>query len=128
MRRRILSAATSTASVCSLAASRSVVRVSGADASTYLQGLVTNDVASLEGSEAPSPENGDAFPAAPTPPSSMYTGFLNAKGRMVFEAFISRVGDNDYLLDGASCRRVEGFRSELILQVVCVCVCRTSDE
>ena len=114
MRRRILSAATSTASVCSLAASRSVVRVSGADASTYLQGLMTNDVASLEsldsldGSEPPSPENGDAFPAAPAPPSSMYTGFLNAKGRMVFEAFISRVGDNDYLLDGASasCRRV----------------------
>lgn len=51
---------------------RAVLSVSGSDAQTYLQGLTTNDMRSLEG-----------------PKDAMYTTFLNHKGRVIADALVS---------------------------------------
>ncbi|GBG31292.1 Aminomethyltransferase [Hondaea fermentalgiana] len=61
---------------------RTVVEVSGPDATHFLQGIVTNDVSKLE-------NEGEA----------QYAAFLNNKGRMVAETIIHRAAEDAYLLD-----------------------------
>ncbi|KAJ9589937.1 hypothetical protein L9F63_016921, partial [Diploptera punctata] len=62
---------------------RSILRVSGNEASVFLQGLVTNDMQHLEdGSE------------------SMYTMFLNIKGRVMYDTIVYRTKDeNTFFLE-----------------------------
>ena len=77
---------------------RRVLRVGGADAATFLQGLVTSDVnllATAPAANAAAPSQ-QAWRAAP----SQYAVFLNAKGRVMHDVIISRViaaqeGDDD---------------------------------
>lgn len=65
---------------------RAVARLSGPDASAFLQGLVTADVPSIAAR------------------SSSYAMFLNPRGRIEFDAFITREGEdaNSFLLDVAA--------------------------
>ena len=53
--------------------SRRLLEVSGSDSVKFLQGLMTNDMSVLN-----------------APHTSMHCGFLNQKGRLEFDAFISR--------------------------------------
>eukprot|EP00040_Diaphanoeca_grandis_P006854 m.38835 g.38835 ORF g.38835 m.38835 type:complete len:351 (-) comp18024_c1_seq1:260-1312(-) len=66
---------------------RRILSVSGKTASTFLQGLVTNDINKLDSGEL----------------NSMYTFFLNAQGRVMFDVFMYKVNpdgeSNEYLLD-----------------------------
>ncbi|KAL1513610.1 hypothetical protein ABEB36_003001 [Hypothenemus hampei] len=57
---------------------RSLVQVKGPDASPFLQGLITNDINHLKDGS-----------------SSMFTMFLNTKGRILFDAIIYQIEDND---------------------------------
>ncbi|CAH0550222.1 unnamed protein product [Brassicogethes aeneus] len=62
---------------------RCLIRVVGAEVSEFLQGLITNDIKHLE--------NG---------PGSMYTMFLNTKGRVTHDSIIYRTEeDNSYLIE-----------------------------
>lgn len=66
--------------------SRGVLRLSGRDARTLLQSLVTADVAVGAGA------------AAPTPPPLVVSALLNRRGRVAFDAFVAtpvRDGDGD---------------------------------
>jgi len=65
--------------VCRLA-DRGVIRASGADAATFLQGQLTNDVASLAAG------------------SARLAGFCSAKGRLQASFIVSRPGDDEFLL------------------------------
>ena len=65
--------------VCRLA-DRGVIRAGGADAATFLQGQLTNDVASLAAG------------------SSRLAGFCSAKGRLQASFIVSRPGDDEFLL------------------------------
>jgi len=66
----------------SLLGNRTVLEVNGPDAAHFLQGIMTNDVNILGEEE-----------------SSMYTGFLNNKGRMLAEAIVHRMAEDVYFLD-----------------------------
>jgi len=65
--------------VCRLA-DRGVIRASGADAATFLQGQLTNDVASL------------------TAGSARLAGFCSAKGRLQASFIVWRPADDEFLL------------------------------
>src|SRR5664279_6346345 len=65
--------------VCPLA-DRGVIRAAGADAATFLQGQLTNDVASL------------------TPGSARLAGFCSAKGRLQATFIVWRPSDDEFLL------------------------------
>ncbi|KAJ8971294.1 hypothetical protein NQ314_000771 [Rhamnusium bicolor] len=63
---------------------RSLIRVTGQDVTDYLQGLITNDIHHL------SQRSG----------GSMYTMFLNTKGRILYDAIIYKTNDsNTYLVE-----------------------------
>ena len=64
----------------SLLASRSVLRVRGADARKYLQGLITNDMGKAQGGEA------------------IHAGLLSPQGKILFEFFVVSAGDG-FLVD-----------------------------
>ena len=64
-------------------ADRAAIRVAGPDARTFLQGLVTNDVALL-----------DTQPA-------MFAGLLSPQGKVLFEFLVVSTGDG-FLLDVAN--------------------------
>ena len=65
--------------VCRLA-DRGVIRASGADAATFLQGQLTNDVASLAAG------------------SARLAGFCSAKGRLQASFIVWRPADDEFLL------------------------------
>ncbi|HEY5608136.1 MAG TPA: folate-binding protein, partial [Alphaproteobacteria bacterium] len=54
---------------------RVVLRLSGADARNFLQGLVTNDI------------------AAATPVHAIYAALLSAQGKYLHDFFIAQAGD-----------------------------------
>src|SRR6056297_4314566 len=60
--------------------SRSLIALSGADAAHVLQGLITQDVHALEKSPL------------------LYTAWLNAQGRYLFDFFLFLIGDTYYAL------------------------------
>src|SRR3990172_7279919 len=66
----------------SLLASRSVLRVRGADARKYLQGLITNDMGKAQGGEA------------------IHAGLLSPQGKILFDFFVVPAGDG-FLVDVA---------------------------
>ena len=63
---------------------RAVIKLTGAETSDLLQGLITNDINHLE-----SPENS----------SSIYGLFLNIQGRILFDTFITKVDDENFFVD-----------------------------
>ena len=66
---------------------RGVVRVSGADAPTFLQGLLTNDVEKLPPGEA------------------RYAGLLTPQGKILFDMIVARLpadGESGFLIDCAA--------------------------
>jgi folate-binding protein YgfZ len=69
----------SIAGICRLA-DRGVIRASGADAATFLQGQLTNDVTSLDAG------------------SARLAGFCSAKGRLQASFIVWRPADNEFLL------------------------------
>src|SRR3990172_10997270 len=66
----------------SLLASRGVLRVRGADARKYLQGLITNDIGKALG------------------PDAIHAGLLSPQGKILFDFFVVPAGDG-FLLDVA---------------------------
>src|SRR3990170_7106569 len=66
----------------SLLASRGVLRVRGADARKYLQGLITNDIGKAQGSGA------------------IHAGLLSPQGKILFDFFVVPAGDG-FLIDVA---------------------------
>jgi len=63
---------------------RSIIQVSGADASQFLQGLMTNDIRHLE----------------EDPKKSMYCMFLNTQGRVLYDAIVYNSQEKDsYLIE-----------------------------
>jgi hypothetical protein len=66
----------------SLLASRGVIRVRGADARKYLQGLITNDIGKARGAEA------------------IYAGLLSPQGKILFDFFVVELGEG-FLIDVA---------------------------
>jgi len=69
---------------CSSLPDRSVLKVTGVEASTFLQGLMTNDIDVLVENER----------------KSLYCMFLNTGGRILFDAIISKgVQPDQFLLD-----------------------------
>eukprot|EP00090_Calanus_glacialis_P015292 TRINITY_DN24154_c0_g1_i1.p1 TRINITY_DN24154_c0_g1~~TRINITY_DN24154_c0_g1_i1.p1 ORF type:complete len:367 (-),score=95.19 TRINITY_DN24154_c0_g1_i1:99-1130(-) len=69
---------------CSSLPDRSVLQVTGVEASTFLQGLMTNDINTLVEDER----------------KSLYCMFLNTGGRILFDAIISKgVQPDQFLLD-----------------------------
>jgi folate-binding Fe-S cluster repair protein YgfZ len=66
----------------SLLPSRGVVRVRGADAPKYLQGLITNDIDKARGA------------------SAIHAGLLSPQGKILFDFFVVPDGDG-FLLDVA---------------------------
>ena len=101
------SSSSSTVQCCPLP-SRAAIRVHGRDAAKYLQGLITNDMAAIApgcgdadgGLLATAVDSsGDEEEAAGGPVAAMYAAFLNSKGRVMYEATIARLGDDDFVLD-----------------------------
>jgi folate-binding protein YgfZ len=74
---------------CGRLPARGVVQVAGATAERFLQGLVTADV-----------------PLVPRPPSAHYAAFLNGRGRVEFDAIVTRNPGTEsaFLLDVARSR------------------------
>jgi folate-binding protein YgfZ len=66
----------------SLLASRGVLRVRGADARKYLQGLITNDIGKAQGGEA------------------IHAGLLSPQGKILFDFYVLPAGDG-FLIDVA---------------------------
>jgi folate-binding protein YgfZ len=60
---------------------RGVARVAGADAASFLQGLLTNDVEAL-------PQGG-----------VRYAGLLSPQGKILFDFLVFRIGPDEFLLD-----------------------------
>lgn len=60
---------------------RTLLRVAGTEASDFLQGLITNDIAHLSQGVG-----------------SMYTMFLNTKGRILYDAIVYRTGETNMFL------------------------------
>ncbi|XP_060536423.1 putative transferase CAF17 homolog, mitochondrial [Cylas formicarius] len=61
---------------------RALLRVDGADASHFLQGLITNDVSHLNGT-----------------PGSMFAMFLNLKGRVLCDSIIYKHEEDKFLIE-----------------------------
>ncbi|KAB0803575.1 hypothetical protein PPYR_00548 [Photinus pyralis] len=75
---------------------RSLLRVSGTDVADYLQGLITNDVTHLSHGTG-----------------SIFTMFLNTKGRILFDAILYRtVSENVFLME-CDRRGIEMFQKHL---------------
>src|SRR3990170_7949969 len=72
----------------SLLASRGVLRVRGADARKYLQGLITNDIGKALG------------------PDAIHAGLLSPQGKILFDFFVVPAGDG-FLLDVAQHKAAE---------------------
>ena len=72
----------------SLLASRGVLRVRGADARKYLQGLITNDIGKAQGVHA------------------IHAGLLSPQGKILFDFFVVPAGDG-FLIDVAEDRAGE---------------------
>jgi len=72
----------------SLLASRSVLRVGGAEARKYLQGLITNDIGKAQGAEA------------------IHAGLLSPQGKILFDFFALGAGDG-FLIDVAQEKAAE---------------------
>src|SRR3990170_6356516 len=72
----------------SLLASRGVLRIGGADARKYLQGLITNDIGKAQGGHA------------------IHAGLLSPQGKILFDFFVISDGD-DFLVDVAQDKAVE---------------------
>ena len=68
---------------------RGVVALGGRDAAKFLQGLITNDIDSLE-----------------APPRALYAALLSPQGKILFDFITVRVGE-DFLLDVARARSPE---------------------
>ena len=66
----------------SLLASRGVLRIGGADARKYLQGLITNDIGKAQGADA------------------IHAGLLSPQGKILFDFFAVAAGDG-FLIDVA---------------------------
>jgi folate-binding protein YgfZ len=60
--------------------SRRLIRIFGQDSSKFLQGLITNDIHKSEN-------------------QAIYSGFLNHKGRLLFDGFIYQTLANEFVLD-----------------------------
>ena len=69
-------------------ASRALIQVQGEEAPEFLQGLMTNDITHLDTGQSKS----KCLP-------SMYCMFLNTQGRIMFDTFIIKKADGDYLID-----------------------------
>ena len=69
-------------------ADRGVLQISGDDAATFLQGLVTNDVEKLHDGQA------------------IFAGLLTPQGKILFDFFILRAGDS-FLIDVATDKAAE---------------------
>jgi folate-binding protein YgfZ len=67
---------------------RALLKVSGADAATFLQGLITQDVLQAD------------------PERWLWAGLLSPQGKILFDFLIRRVGD-DFMLDVETARRNE---------------------
>src|SRR5215207_7135701 len=65
---------------------RAVLSVSGPEAGTFLQGLVTNDI-----------ERG-------TPGGALYAGLLTPQGKLLFDFFVIDRGADGFLLDCEAAR------------------------
>ncbi len=74
--------------------SRGVVRVSGPDAATLLNGLLTNDVAQLA---AAKPQG--ALLAEGDPLPAMFAAMLTPQGKYMFDMFVVAHDDTTYYLD-----------------------------
>lgn len=61
---------------------RSLLEVKGTDAPRFLQGLSTNDVLDMR-----------------RPGQGQYTAFLNPQGRMLFDGFVWRLSEYDFIVD-----------------------------
>jgi len=72
----------------SLLASRAVLRVGGADARKYLQGLITNDIGKAQGAHA------------------IHAGLLTPQGKILFDFFALSAGDG-FLIDVAQDKAAE---------------------
>jgi folate-binding protein YgfZ len=72
----------------SLLAGRSVLRIGGADARKYLQGLITNDIGKAQGAEA------------------IHAGLLSPQGKILFDFFALSAGDG-FLIDVAQEKAAE---------------------
>ncbi|XP_074842457.1 iron-sulfur cluster assembly factor IBA57, mitochondrial isoform X2 [Carettochelys insculpta] len=73
--------------------SRALLRVQGPEAATFLQGLVTNDVARLlwGGGAARPPEGGAPSPPLLPPARAQYTHALNVQGRCLYDLILYRL-------------------------------------
>jgi hypothetical protein len=68
---------------------RGVVRVGGADAAGFLQGIVTNDVESLAPGEA------------------RYAALLSPQGKILFDFLVARLPDGEFALDCSAARAAD---------------------
>ena len=71
-----------------LLSGRGVIRVAGADAPKYLQGLITNDIGKAQGAEA------------------IHAGLLSPQGKILFDFFALGAGDG-FLIDVAQVKAAE---------------------
>ncbi|KAH8312705.1 hypothetical protein KR044_012395 [Drosophila immigrans] len=77
---------------------RELIRVHGAEAVPFLQGLVTNDVSRLQ---------------EPNGPASIYAMFLNRGGRVMYDTIIYRTNDPDTFLVECDREASSDFRRHL---------------
>uniref|UniRef100_A0A8C8RNU8 Iron-sulfur cluster assembly factor IBA57, mitochondrial n=1 Tax=Pelusios castaneus TaxID=367368 RepID=A0A8C8RNU8_9SAUR len=74
---------------------RALLRVQGPEAATFLQGLLTNDVARLTwGGAAGSPGGGAPSPQAAPPPRALYAHALNVQGRCLYDLILYRLHES----------------------------------
>ena len=81
MNRHFLRIFSSTANPKFIHLERGIVKVKGRDASKFLQGLTTNDVYKLQPSQA------------------QFSAFLNHKARVLFDFFLYKRDENDFLIE-----------------------------
>ncbi|XP_030405737.1 putative transferase CAF17, mitochondrial isoform X2 [Gopherus evgoodei] len=75
--------------------SRALLRVQGPEADTFLQGLLTNDVARLMWGGADHPQEGGApSPLTSPPPRAQYTHALNVQGRCLYDLILYRLHES----------------------------------
>ncbi|XP_012251335.2 putative transferase CAF17 homolog, mitochondrial [Athalia rosae] len=75
---------------------RSLLRVSGNETSSFLQGLITNDMRHLQEGAA-----------------SMYTMFLNTKGRVLYDSILYRTKDTDVFYIECDSRALTALQKHL---------------
>lgn len=77
---------------------RGLLRVSGKDSSSFLQGLITNDMRHLDEGAA-----------------SMYAMFLNTKGRVMYDVILYRTNESDVFLLECDARALNALQKHLKL-------------